>query len=87
VRELVDEGPVPGGTARNLDAAASSTDFEDPDDTTHVLVCDAQTSGGLLAACDPGVVDRVLEGEPAAVVIGRIVDGPAGRIAVRGRVG
>jgi selenide,water dikinase len=88
-RTLVDAGHVPGGTKRNMDAALPSADFDDADGATRILLCDAQTSGGLLAACEAGVVDRVLAGlgdEPAAAVIGRIVEGPAGRIAVRGRV-
>jgi selenide,water dikinase len=46
------------------------------------LLTDPQTSGGLLVACDPAVVDQVLEvfraeGFAAAAVVGRLESGPA----------
>ena len=43
------------------------------------LVTDAMTSGGLLAAVPPA-----RGGEVPGAVIGRLVDGPAGAISVRG---
>jgi selenide, water dikinase len=47
------------------------------------LLCDAQTSGGLLVACDPGCVAQVLDrfradGFARAAVIGGLEEGPAG---------
>jgi selenide, water dikinase len=73
---LVGAGHVPGGTRRNLEAARS-VEWDDADDATRTLLCDAQTSGGLLAATSADV---------PGVVIGRITDGPAGRMTVRGSV-
>jgi selenide,water dikinase len=52
-----------------------------------LLLCDAQTSGGLLAAVDAQYVDLMLnemhsEGVEKAAVIGRIEDGTPGKIFV-----
>jgi selenide,water dikinase len=70
---LAAAGHIPGGTRRNIDAAAAVTDWGDVDEQSRVLLCDAQTSGGLLAATTADV---------PGTVIGRVVDGPP-RIAVR----
>jgi len=87
-RELAAAGAVPGGTARNLEAAAGYTAFPvslaSPDRT---LLADAQTSGGLLiavAAEAAGLLVGALkkEGTPAAAVIGRVTGGEPGRIRV-----
>ena len=55
---------------------------------TRLLLADAQTSGGLLIAVAPDRADTLVaalgrEGTLAAVVIGRVIAGEAGRIAVR----
>lgn len=55
-RRLADEGVVPGGTRRNLRHAATFTDFGEADESTRVLLADAQTSGGLLVALP---IDRI----------------------------
>jgi len=48
---LAAAGFVPGGTRRNRDAVALVTDWkEEVSSTMRDLLCDAQTSGGLLAA-------------------------------------
>jgi selenide,water dikinase len=86
---LVARGHVPGGTQRNRDALAASTDWGDADEITQILLSDAQTSGGLLGACPPGAArDLVgeLSGEPAAAIVGEVVEGEAGHITVTGRV-
>ena len=55
VRELVAEGLVPGGTRTNLELAAAYATFDDGlDEADRLLACDAQTSGGLLAALPRG---------------------------------
>jgi selenide, water dikinase len=76
--ELARAGHVPGGTRRNIDAATPTIEWNGADETSQVLLCDAQTSGGLLAACRDA---------PVGTRIGRIVDGAPGRISVRGSVG
>ena len=68
---LLEDGVIAGGTRRNREHAASFTDGEVP-----WLLCDAMTSGGLLAAIDPA---RSMDGW----AIGRLVDGPPGAISVR----
>ncbi len=82
-RALADDGCVPGGTKRNRDAVDALIDWNDTDETTRTLLCDAQTSGGLLGAISPDEAPRVvdaLSGELASAVIGRITD--TGRIVV-----
>ena len=87
-RDMAARGAVPGGTQRNLASLADSVSFSaGVDETTRVLLCDAQTSGGLLIAVAPGsaaALDTALEREqaPAAAVIGRVVAGPPGRVVV-----
>jgi selenide, water dikinase len=86
VRELLAEGFVPGGSQRNAEQTARYLEGE-VDDETLLLLADAQTSGGLLLACDAGRAESAAatlrrEGH-AAAVIGRMVDGAAGTVRVR----
>ncbi|MFZ4519164.1 MAG: selenide, water dikinase SelD [Microthrixaceae bacterium] len=87
VGNLVAEGYVSGGTRRNLDWVTPHLDTGGHDDATAALLADAQTSGGLLFACEPAAaldaVDRLRwAGHPAAVV-GELVAGTAGAISLR----
>jgi selenide, water dikinase len=76
---LSDERALAGGTRRNREHAETYTSFaSDVSETRRWLVCDAMTSGGLLIAAS---VDRA--SELPGVIIGRLVEGPAGEIAVR----
>lgn len=69
---------VAGGTRRNRSYAEEFASFADTvSEALRWLVCDAMTSGGLLAAVDPQRAGSV----PGAV-IGRLRDGPAGTIRV-----
>lgn len=79
VRELVALGAVPGGTRRNLEAA--EVDWAaDVSEQERLMLCDAQTSGGLLFTVP---VERTASaiaalesaGTPAAAHVGRIVSG------------
>ncbi len=73
------EGAVAGGTRRNrADAEEFSTFAGTVEEARRWLVCDAMTSGGLLVAVAPDRASMV----PGAVV-GRLVEGRAGAIAVR----
>jgi selenide, water dikinase len=77
---LADDGAVSGGSRRNAEYASEFASFaEGLDPARRRLVTDAMTSGGLLAAVAPGRA-----GELPGAVIGRLVDGPAGAISVRG---
>jgi selenide,water dikinase len=86
--ELVEAGHVPGGTKRNRDDTSEDVSFSDAvDETSRILLADAQTSGGLLMCVPAEAVDGLvadLEGRsPVAAVIGEVVEGEAGRIEVR----
>jgi selenide, water dikinase len=72
-----DDAPIAGGSRRNREWVEPWVDWDDgvPEDRQWLL-CDAMTSGGLLIAARPGT------GAPGAP-IGRIVEGEAGRVAVR----
>ena len=89
-RSLCREGFVPGGTRRNLqDLGAAVRWPEGLSDTDRLLLCDAQTSGGLLIAIDPARVGGLraalkAESEPAPSVIGEIVQAEPGTIEVAG---
>jgi selenide,water dikinase len=88
---LASRGNVPGGTQRNLDAAVKVEWAEDVGSVDRILCADAQTSGGLLLAVPPENQAALLEalreeGTPTAAVIGRVVAGEAGRVAVRRRL-
>jgi selenide,water dikinase len=69
-----DADVVAGGTRRNRAHAESFTRFDPAvPEPLRWLVCDAMTSGGLLAA---------VPGEMEGWAIGRLVDGPPGTITV-----
>jgi selenide, water dikinase len=84
-RELVARGAVPGGTARNQASLADAVTWgPGVGEADRVLLCDAQTSGGLLIAVpegDAGALVAALkkEGTPAAVVIGRVTAAGGGK--------
>jgi selenide,water dikinase len=86
--ELAAAGFVSGGTRNNQAHLGGHLDLEPGlPPVVATLLCDAQTSGGLLLSCPPGRLgDLVAELrrrgiEPA--VVGRVAEGPPGRIAVR----
>ena len=74
-----EERAVAGGTRRNRTHAEEFVTFADSvPEARRWLVCDAMTSGGLLAA-----VPAERASELPGAVIGRLVDGTPGRISVR----
>ena len=75
---LEDERGVSGGSRRNREYAEGFASFDAGVAPWRArLVCDATTSGGLLVA-----VDAARAGEVPGAVIGRLVDGDPGAIAV-----
>jgi selenide, water dikinase len=88
--ELAAAGCIPGGTQRNLEDTADDTAWDDAlTELQRLILCDAQTSGGLLIAVPPERAEALLEelvaeATPVAAVVGRIVDGPAGFMAITG---
>jgi selenide,water dikinase len=86
--ELLEDGVAPGGTHRNLQSVFDAVQWH-PDITENqqLLLCDAQTSGGLLIAVsgdksDSLVLELQSAGTLCAAVVGEITDGPAGQIRV-----
>lgn len=88
-RALAGEGCVPGGTRRNrLHADAHARWADAVDDVTRTLLCDAQTSGGLLfsvhRADAEAVVSRMRAEGVQAVRVGEVLEAPAGVVTVEG---
>jgi len=84
---LVREGVIPGGTRRNQASLEGAITWEGIDEDGQVLLCDAQTSGGLLIAVPEARLARLvqaLETEGAmAAVVGEITGMGHGEITVR----
>jgi selenide,water dikinase len=75
-----------GGLASQLDWASGQLDAGSTDETTVLMLADAQTSGGLLFGADPdaaeqAVADLRASGQEAALV-GRLGQG-TGRLHLR----
>ena len=73
-RELLERGVAPGGTHRNLSSVADAVDW-DPGltDNDQLLLCDAQTSGGLLISVPEGRKDALLAELEARGATGAVV--------------
>jgi cysteine desulfurase NifS/selenium donor protein len=87
--ELAAGGTVPGGTRNNKAHVSPHVQWADSvSETMRILCCDAQTSGGLLAAIPAPQAQEAVEalrgaGLEAAACIGRFTGRGPGRIAVR----
>jgi selenium donor protein len=84
---LIEQGEVPGGTRANAAHAASFAAFAaGVPEPLRLVLADAQTSGGLLAAVPPAAVAELLaapaEEGAAFQVIGRVTGSGGGRIRV-----
>jgi selenide,water dikinase len=88
VLDLARRDVVPGGTKRNHAWVSATTDWGELTGPERFALADAQTSGGLLLATrHVGALHAALEERGVAhAEIGRVVEGPGGRIAVRGRI-
>jgi selenide,water dikinase len=95
VLELAAAGCVPGGTRANQHDFAAHVRFATASEPEQAVLCDAQTSGGLLFAVSEADVAPLVAalgdaGTPARAVIGRVLaaaPAEAGRIDVHGRLG
>jgi selenium donor protein len=85
VRELAAAGLFPSGSLRNYQALEEAVDWGSLSEADRLLLCDAQTSGGLLVALPPERASAFVDGMSGApyppVRIGVVTDGP---IRVRG---
>ncbi|MBN1107420.1 MAG: selenide, water dikinase SelD [Bacteroidales bacterium] len=60
--ELAAAGVIPGGSANNLTHFSKHVTWEESlSDLTRIILCDAQTSGGLLVTVPPGEAAEILE--------------------------
>jgi len=86
-REAALAGAVPGGLVANRGWVADKVRFDGVEEATVQLLCDPQTSGGLLAAVAgadaAALVAACATRGVTAAVIGRIVDGSQGTAIVR----
>ncbi len=88
VRDLAAQNMVPGGAYNNLRHMENSTAWSDSiDQADRLVLCDPQTSGGLLIALPADKADllmRAMEkrGVPGSVLIGGITDDPSKTIQV-----
>jgi len=85
--ELARIQQFPGGSLRNMEDVKADVTFPKGMPEVHrLLLADAQTSGGLLMAVPSEALEELLghlkRTTPAAAVIGKIVEGPPGRIQV-----
>ena len=80
VRDLAEADLFPAGTRRNLEALAGRVEWGGLTERERLIMCDAQTSGGLLVALPPEraqAFERALAGAPyRPAMIGRVDDGP-----------
>jgi selenide,water dikinase len=86
-RDYVAQGIAPGGTRANLKFLLDWVDFDSEiTNEQKLLLSDAQTSGGLLAAVAPSaateIQTRLVERGVTASIVGRIADAGNGRIHV-----
>ena len=87
-RAYVEAGIAPGGTHANRRFLRDWVDFEPAiTDADQLLLCDAQTSGGLLATLPAAQAASAVQrlqaaGVGAAAIIGRIESGEPGKIRV-----
>lgn len=90
-REYVNSGISPGGTHANHKFLADWVNYDaDVTKPEQLLLCDAQTSGGLLAAVPPDRAESLLQalhsrGIEQAAVIGQMEAGMPSRITVSRR--
>lgn len=81
VQEFAAQGVITGASGRNWASYGESINLgPDIDDTLRALLCDPQTSGGLLVACSADTAAQVLdifhtEGFEYAKVVGQLSEG------------
>ncbi len=84
---LARAGIVPSGTQRNRAALAGAVAWEGIDEDGQILLCDAQTSGGLLIAVSADRLTQLVQalrtgGVPSSQVVGEITGEGDGEITV-----
>jgi selenide,water dikinase len=88
VRQLAEEGMMPGGSKDNLAYVEPRAHFDSSlSEVERLILADAQTSGGLLIAVPPDGEASLLRelaerGTPARAVVGEMCSGEPGSLAV-----
>ena len=87
IKELAEDGAVPGGTKNNFNYLKQDVTYpETMDQIDQWILCDAVTSGGLLAAVAKSDAEKLLAELKSknvdAHVIGEVIDGNNGHITV-----
>ncbi|MBS4201852.1 selenide, water dikinase SelD [Bacillus sp. FJAT-49732] len=87
VRELAEQGVIPGGTKNNHAHIQGSVSFpENMDTIDQWILCDAVTSGGLLISVDGEDAEKLLSElhhvKVEAAIIGEVTDEHIGKIVV-----
>jgi selenide,water dikinase len=86
--DLLENGTVPGGTFRNMSGVEDTVDWaESLTEKQRLLMCDAQTSGGLLISVPKSKLDQLLteletSGVQTRAVVGEITAENPRRIRV-----
>jgi cysteine desulfurase len=86
--QLIGSGVVPGGTRNNLSYVNEWVNWPNSfSDVQKLAICDAQTSGGLLAALPENEARLALEalhnnGIPEAAIIGKFTGGGLGMVTI-----
>ena len=86
-KNLSGAGIIPGGTFNNLEYVQDDVDFGTHTRTNQLLLCDAQTSGGLLIVLPPEEAGKFLNdlheaGLSESAMIGNFTDSGDGKIIV-----
>ncbi len=82
VRELVERGIVPGGTRTNFDTVGQQTHWHpEVSDEEKLLLCDAQTSGGLLLSVPEERVEQLVRELESRDIFAAVI----GTVAEQGR--
>jgi selenide,water dikinase len=86
-RVLAAEGLVPAGTRRNKESLDADVAYDARTrEEDRLVLCDAQTSGGLLFAVEPArtpdLLSNLRAADVAAAEVGEFVEGQAGKIEV-----
>ncbi|MCK4547208.1 MAG: selenide, water dikinase SelD [Candidatus Eisenbacteria sp.] len=88
-KDLITADVVPGGTLNNLDFVSDCVEWpQEISRTMKIMLCDAQTSGGLLISVPSNAGTRLEQalranGIACATIVGRITSAGDGRIVVR----
>ena len=88
VWDLLEKGTVPGGTVRNMNGVEGDMDWDAGlSEEQRLLLCDAQTSGGLLISVPKAKLDQLLSeleasGVGTRAVVGEMTAEDPGRISV-----